>query len=295
MSNRVGFGGRNIDLFVKFVDQFGDPINSDTTPKVTITDYNNVVRQTASNRGVSLFQDPGIYKLTYSIPENFPDGYAVDTWVAQIGNDTITTSFSFLVTSSASFENMTDPEYTPGDDITFKFTKEECDGIDVLLKILRRRLKNNGTRKVPDGMGGFVDQPCNIFSDDEMTCFLISSLSDFNSTPHFTSYTFADPATFGIFADIILQGANLLALAAQALIEKGREFVITDNGISFQPPAVSEILNSQYTTQLTVYREKLKFIKANLKPGPRGLGTFRTTAVAPAFIRLRHLRERQII
>lgn len=295
MSNRVGIRGRDIELFVKFIDQFNDPINADHTPEVTITDANGTVWQSASSSGVSLYEDPGVYKLTYAIPESFADGYATDTWVAEMGTETITSTFSFLVSSTGELQETTEPDYVPGDDIDFEFTKAEIDGINVLLKILKIRLKNDGTRKVPDGLGGFTDEVCSIFTNNELICFLVSSLSDFNSTPHITSYTFSDPAVYGVFADIVIQGANLLALAAQALIEKGREFVVTDNGISFQPPAVSEILNSQYTTQLTVYREKLKFIKCNLKPGPIGLGTFRVSAVAPAMMRLRHLRERQIV
>jgi hypothetical protein len=295
LSNRVGIRGRDVELFVKFVDQFNDPINADHTPKVTITDSDGVMHQSASSSGVALFENPGIYKLTYHIPENFADGYGVDSWDAEIGTETITTDFAFLVSSTASLQQTTEPDYSPGDEIDFEFTHAEIDGLNVLLKILKRRLKSSGTRKVPDGAGGFIDSTCNVFSNDELTCFLVGSLSDFNSTPHFTQYTFADPAIYGIFADVIIQGANLVALAAQALIEKGREFIVTDNGISFQPPAVSELLNSQYTAQLTVYREKLKTIKCNLKPHCIGLGTFRTTAVAPAFLRLRHLRERQIL
>jgi hypothetical protein len=245
LSNRVGIKGRNIDLFVRFVDQFNDPINADHTPKVTIIDSNGTIRQSSSSAGISLFEDPGIYKLTYAIPENAPDAYWTDSWEAEIGTESITTNFSFLVSSTATILETTEPDYQPGDEIDFEFTHAEIDGLNVLLKILKRRLKSSGTRMVPDGAGGYVSSVCNVFNDDELTCFLVSSLSDFNSTPHITSYMFGDPAIYGVFADIIIHGANLLALAAQALIEKGREFVVTDNGISFQPPAVSEILNSQ--------------------------------------------------
>ncbi|GAF93973.1 unnamed protein product, partial [marine sediment metagenome] len=89
--------------------------------------------------------------------------------------------------------------------------------------------------------------------------------------------------------------AVLLALAAQALIERGREFSITDSGVTYQPPAVSDMLNTQYSAQLADYKEKLKMIKCSMKPEPRGLGTFRVTAISPNFLRLRHLRERQIL
>jgi len=96
---------------------------------------------------------------------------------------------------------------------------------------------------VPDtGVGGYTEVPCVIFTTDELTCFLINSLSEFNQWPHFTNFTFADVQIQDLFADIIIQGAVLLALAAQTLIEKGREFSITDNGVTYQPPQVSDIL-----------------------------------------------------
>ncbi len=124
---------------------------------------------------------------------------------------------------------------------------------------------------------------------------MVNGLSEFNQIPHFTNFTFADPRIQTIFADVIIQGAVILALAAQALIEKGREFVITDNGVTYQPPQVAELLNNQYGQQLADYKEKVKYIKANMKPDPLGLGTFRVTAISPNYLRLRHLRQRQII
>lgn len=295
MANRIGIRGRDIDLYVKFTDQGGEAINADSTPKVTITDSDGTVWRTSSSSGISLYENPGIYKLTYSIPDNCADGYVVDLWTAEIGNETISSSFLFYVSSSAQIEDIEKPEYEPGDDVDFEFTQAEVQGLNVLLKILGKRLKNSGTRKVSDGNGGFTDSTCNVFSVDEMTCFLVNSLSEFNQIPHFTSFTFADPSIYGIFADVIIQGAVILALAAQALIEKGREFTVTDNGISFQPPAVSELLNNQYTAQLADYKEKVKFIKCNLKPSPVGLGTFRVSAMSPAYTRLRHLRAKQLI
>ena len=187
------------------------------------------------------------------------------------------------------------PDPQPGDVFSHTFTEEEVEGINKLLRILKKRLKNDGTRKVSDGAGGFIDEACSIFSNDELICFLINSLSEFNQIPHFSDFQFSDNQIQNIFSAIIIQGAVLLALAAQALIERGREFVITDNGVTYQPPAVSEILNTQYATQLADYKEKLKFIKINLKPSPKGLGTFRVTAISPNFLRLRHLRARQIV
>jgi len=296
MANRIGIRGRIIELFVRFSDPTGESVNADVTPSVEITDTNGLVRQILNSNSVSQVENsPGLYQFTFNIPLGGPDGYWQDRWVASIGSVQVNTTFQFLVLEGGSAEQSIDAVFNPGADFSFEFTKAEVDGINKLLKVLKKRLKSDGTRKAPDGKGGTIDEFCAIFSDDELICFLVNSLSEFNQWPHFTQFTFADVQIRDLFLDIIVQGANLLALAAQTLIEKGREFSISDNGVIYQPPQVADILNTQYGTQLAYYKEKLKAIKTSLKPGPKSLGTFRVTAVSPNFLRLRHLRERQIV
>lgn len=294
-NSRSGIRGRIIELYVLFIDPAGNPVNADSTPKVEITDSNGTIRQTLTKSGVSLVDDPGLYLLSFEIPLTGPDGYWNDRWVAVIGGETVENTFEFLVLEGGSVAFTKAPNNVPGDAFEFSFTKEEIVGVNRLLSVLKKRLKSDGTVKVPDGQGGFTDESCPIFSDNELICFLVNGLSEFNQYPHFTGFTFADVQIQDLFMDIIVQGAVILALAAQALIEKGREFSITDNGVTYQPPQVSEMLNSQYSAQLQDYKEKLKMIKSSLKPGPLGLGTFRVTSINPNFLRLRHLRERQII
>lgn len=292
---RTGVKGRTIDLFVRFLDVDGNSIDTDDIPQVKITDSNGLVRQEFTNIGVSIADDPGLYKFEMIIDINGPDGIYTDTWKTTIGGDTVENDFTFTVTSAGTIQVDSEPVYEPGADVPFQFNKEEVNGINILLKIFKARIKNNGVSKVPDGYGGFITKPCPVFSDDDLVAFLVNGLSEFNQIPHFTHFHFSDPVIYGIFADVIIQGAVILALAAQSLIERGREFTITDNGITYQPPQISEILNNQYGQQLTDYKEKVKFIKCNLKPSPMGLGTFRVTSISPNFLRLRHLRERQLI
>jgi hypothetical protein len=296
MADRVGIRGRFIDIYVSFSSPSGSPVNADVPPSVEVTDSVGSVRRISNTAGVSQITDsPGLYKFSYEIPLSGPDGYWTDSWSALIGNESVTSSFQFLVLEGGVVEQDVEATHTPGTAYVYEWTLAETEGINKLMDIVKKRLKNDGVSKTSDGAGGYVEQTCNVFSDDEITCFLVNSLSEFNQWPHFTDFTFADAQIQGIFLDIIVQGAVLLGMAAQTLIERGREFTITDNGVTYQPPQVSEILNTQYTTQLDYYKEKLKAIKTSLKPSPKGLGTFRVTAVSPNFLRLRHLRERQIV
>lgn len=296
-TTRSGIKGRFVTLYARFVDSLGNSVTTDDTPRVEITDADGVLRLMATNVHTSAeLDDPGLYRFSYMLPLQGPDGYWTDRWLAKIGGEDVEASLSFLVRDGGVIAEDCEPEFVPDStSVDFKFSKCEAEGISCLMKILKKRLKNDGTVPVADGAGGFTNQACPIFSDDELICFLINGLSEFNQWPHFTNFNFCDQEITGIFADVVIQGAYLLAVAAQSLIEKGREFSINDNGVTYQPPAVSDILTTQYNAQLGYYKEKLKAIKASLKPSPKGLGTFRVTAVNPNFLRLRHLRERQIL
>ena len=113
--------------------------------------------------------------------------------------------------------------------------------------------------------------------------------------PFFTTFTFADEVIYKLFAAAIVEGAYVFAIASQTLVEKGRDFTISDGGLSYQPPALGDFLQSHYGTWLTAYRERLKFIKNSIRPGPRSFGTYSNmSSGAPAFTRLRHLKSRQV-
>ncbi len=95
---------------------------------------------------------------------------------------------------------------------------------------------------------------------------------------------------------MIADGACVYAMASQALIEKGREFSMTDNGVNFIPPNVAEMLQTQYAQAMQHHWEQLKYIKNSMRPAPIGLGVFGiVNGNNPAIRRLRFLRERRII
>ena len=94
--------------------------------------------------------------------------------------------------------------------------------------------------------------------------------------------------------DIITKGAVVWALYAGSLIEAGREFTITDNGISFTPPPVSDKMQSYASSLLQHYDTNLTEIKSNFKPLPAAVGVFSVLDISPSLRRLRHLREKRI-
>ena len=62
----------------------------------------------------------------------------------------------------------------------------------------------------------------------------------FNQIPHFTLFSMDDTTIIDQFHEVIVQGAVIYALAGKALIERGRENNLSDSGIYFTPPTVSE-------------------------------------------------------
>ena len=149
-----------------------------------------------------------------------------------------------------------------GADFDFDFSAEACININKLLKLVKQRLASSGKSKANDKDGNVIYIDCDIFSVDTLVSFLVLSLSNFNQTPYFTNYSYEDELVIDTFAEVLVEGAVIHALASKALIERGREFQIQDNGLYFDPPNVSEMLNTQYATLIEHHFKKLKDIKS---------------------------------
>lgn len=284
-----------VSLTVQFKDGYGVPTDTDTFPTISIIQPDGSVLLSPTTLGVTKI-GTGKYSYLHTVGINGPYGVYMDVWVGYIGGIRLESDFSFVVSHTDLPAINTDGYAHLGDDPGFNYSQTAITNINKLLKSLRARLNSSGKSKATDSFGNTVYVTCDIFSIDMLVTFLSTALWDFNQVPHFTSYTFDDSTFVDQFGEILIEGATLYSLASKALIERGREFNITDNGINFQPPTVSDLLNTQYSTLLTSYNEKLKFIKNSIKPNPKGLGVFgMTSSINPAFARLRHLRARRII
>lgn len=284
-----------VNLTVQFKDAMGNPINTDSIPTISIVQPSGLVAISPTSAGVQKI-GTGNYVFTYTIPINGPYGVFNDIWLGYINGFRVETTFSFVVTHTQIPSINTDGYVHLGDDPGFRYSQCAIINIDKLMKSLRARLNSSGKAKSSDAYGNTVYMDCDIFSVDTLTTFLATALWDFNQVPYFTWFTFDEDNFVDQFGEILVEGATLYALSSIALIERGREFQLTDNGLNFNPPTVSELLQTQYSTLLAHYWEKLKYIKNSLRPGPRGLGVFSmNSAINPAFARLRHLRARRLI
>lgn len=296
--------GQAVKLEIQYFDVNGDPVEPDSTPEVRIVDTNGSVILDYTSEDVYR-QEPGLYQIEYEVPSGATVGMWMDEWRASIGEQSLDTVFVFTVVNAETgvVETTGPGRIMIADDVVFDFSDEEIYGINILLKFLKARLNSTGTKPARDQFGAFiydaygevVTEECNVFDDEVLVTFLCQALSEFNMIPFFTAYTFADHVIQSLFAQAIVEGAYIIALASQSLIEKGRDFTISDGGINYQPPQLGDFLQTHYNNWLTSYRERLKFIKNSIRPGPQSFGTYTNIASgAPAFTRLRHLRARRI-
>jgi len=284
-----------INLTVQFNDQNGNPVNTDSFPSVSIVSPSGLVILSPTSAGVTNI-GTGKYQFQFTVPINGPFGVFNDNWVGFINGFRVTASLSFVVAHTDLPAINSDGYVALGDDPGFNFSQTALLNINKVIKAMKARLNSSGKSPSVDANGNLMYVDCDIFSTQVLTTFACMALSKFNQTPYFTFFTYDETHIIDQFFDILAELAWLYALASQALIERGREFTITDNSVNFNPPSVAEMLNTQYNTDLAHAWDQLKYIKNSIRPGPKGLGVFgMTSGNNPAFMRLRHMRERRII
>lgn len=290
--------GETVTLSIQYYGIDGLATNTDSTPEITLKDLQGTTVLGPTSLGVSR-SDTGLYVYSYIVPSLADKGNWSDSWNASIGGISVQNVFQFLVVDEAS---STAGTIRLGDDVAFDFNDAEILGINTLLKFLKARLRNNGKKPVRDQFGAIqydsygdiVTEECNVFSDDLLICFLCQALSEFNMVPFFTSFLFSDPVIYKLFAAAIVEGAYVFALASQALLEKGRDINLSEGGINYQPPMLGDFIQSHYSSWLTSYRERLKFMKNSIRPGPISFSTY-SLGTSPAISRLKHLRSKRLI
>lgn len=238
----------------------------------------------------------GVYGYDLSIGMNPSIGVWTDLWQGTGADGYILTQELKFVVQNTNLPGVnTDGYLHIGDDPGFNYSQLAIQNINKLMKTLRARLNSSGKAKSVDQFGNPIYVDCDIYSAETLATFIANSLTMLNQIPHFTFFCFEDTEIIDQFHEVLVQGAVIYALASKALIERGREFSITDNGVNFTPPSVSELLTTQYTTELNLHKENVRFIKNSMKPAPCSLGTLTiSTSRSPAISRLRHLRARQI-
>jgi len=282
-----------IQLTAKFYDFSGNLTDLDSFPTVSIIQPSGNVAITTTSAGVYRLA-VGTYAFLYQIPYTSDYGVFTDRWQGTFDGYVLKFEYNFVVELSQQPSLNTDGYAALGDFVPFNYSQTAINNINQLLKGLKARLNSSGKSKRIDQFGNVVYEDCDIYTIDQLVVFLATALSAFNEIPTFTEFTFEDSEIMRIYYDVIMQYALILALSSKALLERGREFTITDNGVSFNPPGVSEVLMTQYSAEMGNWNEKVKLIKANMKPSPLGLSNY-ATLTSPRIRILRNLRQRVLL
>lgn len=279
---------------IQLTTTFRDPITGEL---VDLNSFPQISIQQPSGNVISSWTSVGVYHLSTgiygydlsvgSIPEL---GVWNDEWRGEYGSNVLFNSHNFVIYNTQMPATNSDGYVHLGDEPGFDYSQAELKNINKLIALLRARLNSAGKAMVKDEYGNDQLIDCDIFTIPQLALFLEASLSGFNEFGHFTDFTWDNYDFVRRYAEILVRGGLIYALSSKALIERGREFNISDNGVTFQPPGVSDMLNTQYSTEYSAWREDVKQIKAQMKPSPMGLGGLRPLAASPAYLRLRHLR-----
>jgi len=262
--------GQSIRLDVQFINKANQLADPDDL-ELSIYNPANVLVVDGATVGVETGDitktGVGRYYYDLTLASDAPTGTYVATWNGEIEGDSFEKDDVF-------------PVVLAGTSIAAENVLFETDKKIKNAALLRTYLKDRDSRNYA-------------FENDEISLFLDGALADVNAWPTFTSYNWTTVPDDWIH--LVAMGGQVMALYAQALIEAGREFQITDNGIQFNPPGVSSAMQSIAGTLVQGYTERKEKVKYNIKPDPRGIGTYRVLAVNPYLIRLRHLREKRIV
>lgn len=281
-------------LTATFYDNLGEPVDTDSFPTVSIIQPSGSVLRALSSSGVQKM-DTGVYAFSFDISLGNSLGVWTDIWQGSVDGSVETQTLNFVVFDS-NLPAVISPDgyYALGDDPGFHYSQTAILNINKLMKTLRARLSSSGKIQQMDADGNVFYSDCDIFSVDTLVTFLATSLSGINQIPHFTFFQMDQTTIIDLLHEVIVEGATIYALASQALIERGREWTISDQGINVQVVSISEILNTQYSQLLTTHLEKVKQIKASMKPSPLGLASGNVVGTNPITRRLSTLRARRL-
>lgn len=287
--------GDVVQLRAKFTGADGSARNTDSLPEISIVEPSGGVILGPTSEGVYR-ESTGVYGFKYDVGLHPQIGVWRDVWQGTIDGLTLTDEFVFQVNTTQMPAINSDGYVHLGDDPGFNYSQNATRNINSLLKTVRARLKSRGMVKRKDEFGNEILKDCDIFSTDELVTFIANSLTFFNSIPTFTFFTFEDTAIIEQFHALIAQHAVIYALASQALIERGSEHQISDQGITYNVPTMSELLNSQYGTEFQQYIDAAKQAKRAMVPAPTGLSSYQMFNSPATRVRmLRTMRARRII
>ena len=268
-----------IQLRASFYNLAGDLADLDSFPTIKIIEPSGNLVLGPTSAGVARMS-VGTYQFDYALGINASLGVWVDFWRGNLEGNVLIKEMNFVVQNTQMPMVNGDGYESLGDRVPFKYSQVEIRNINKIMQVVRRRLNSGGKAISHDAAGNEIYVDCDIYQVEELVDCICASLSLFNEVPYFTSFDFNDTEIIKIYLEVLAQGAVIYALSSKALIERGRESQVQDNGLSWTPPTVSELLNTQWSTEIANHMDKLKYIKNSCRPAPYSSGILTTSTGA---------------
>ena len=126
-----------------------------------------------------------------------------------------------------------------------------------IIKALDIRLNHIGKKTTNDENGNSIVVDSRLFTEEQFIDAIEASIAT-------AGLFLAGPDNvrnnLDFYQDIVTHGALLTILSGHALLERGRECKIVDNGVVLDPPDISNILMEQWYKEYDVYMEKLRML-----------------------------------
>lgn len=125
-----------------------------------------------------------------------------------------------------------------------------------VIEKLNTLLSNAGQQKVVDDAGKTSYIPVKIFEDKDLQNFI-----ELSETAVQNVLKKEPGVAIGLYPELVVEHAFYLALISRSLVEKGREYVIQDNGLAYEPPHISSHMSSLATTVFENWLRKVQLIR----------------------------------
>lgn len=112
---------------------------------------------------------------------------------------------------------------------------------ETLIEMVKFRTAASGKVSVKDEFGNETKKDACIFSDDQIKLALELSLRAFNMIPCVTYFKWDDVENIDMISDLLVTYSAYILFSRSAILERGREFHVQDNGVGFSPPPVSDM------------------------------------------------------
>lgn len=135
--------------------------------------------------------------------------------------------------------------------------------LTALTELVQFRIAAVSKQQIIEPNGNVKIVEASIFEPEDVQRALNLSLSAFNMSPPVTYLKFTDEENMDQLSDLLVTYAAHLLLTNKALVEKGREYSVKDNGIEYEAPQLGNFLLGTSDNLYRYWYERVRVLKTD--------------------------------